>query len=265
MKAGTTTLFRRLGQHPEISLPEIKEPHFFSREERWAKGVGWYSSIFDGCDGTTGEASASYSSAISAPVVARRMAEIVPGVRIIYALRHPVERMRSHYRHQVIRARESRPFPEAAASLEDNEYLSGSLYGEVLESFLDHFDAGQLLIYRLEDLDSADSDIWARILRHIGVSFVDMPEDRHNISSETTQFTPAMRWLWDRGLIPEIRMPRTLRRIGKRILTRDPGARSDLLATAREPLDATIEARLLRDQAQLSRLMGSKEAGWLGL
>jgi hypothetical protein len=261
MKAGTTTLFRRLGQHPEIALPEVKEPHFFSWDQRWAKGQEWYHSLFESCDGITGEASASYSYAATADLVARRMSGVIPAARLIYSLRDPIERIRSHYRHQVIRARESRTFPEAVQGV-DNEYVTASLYGEVVNAYLRHFDNEQLLIFRLEDLDIPASDTWATLLRHIGATEAEMPEDRHNISSETIQFTPAFRWLWDRGMVPSVRMPRPIRRIGKRLLTRDPGARSELLATSETPLNDEVRARLVEDQALLGRLTRSSRLAW---
>ena len=38
MKAGSTTLFRRLEEHPGVAAGGAKEPNFFSREENYAKG-----------------------------------------------------------------------------------------------------------------------------------------------------------------------------------------------------------------------------------
>jgi hypothetical protein len=45
MKCGTTPLFRWLGEQPEIRIPEIKEPHFFSRKERWFRALDWCGSL----------------------------------------------------------------------------------------------------------------------------------------------------------------------------------------------------------------------------
>ena len=73
MKAGTTTLFRRLASVPGITLPDTKEPHFFSSEQTWSRGLDWYCSLFDGCDGITGEASASYSDAATSGLVSERI------------------------------------------------------------------------------------------------------------------------------------------------------------------------------------------------
>ena len=45
-KAGTTTLFNILKQHPDIFLPSTKEAHFFDKEERYQKGISWWISTF---------------------------------------------------------------------------------------------------------------------------------------------------------------------------------------------------------------------------
>ena len=48
MKAGTTSVFHWLGSIPSVSLPEVKEPGYFSNDERWDRGWDWYSGLFDG-------------------------------------------------------------------------------------------------------------------------------------------------------------------------------------------------------------------------
>ena len=80
LKSGTTTLFRWLATHPGTSL-KTKEPHFFSGEAAWGRGIDWYRSLFEaaGDDVVTGEASATYTSMAAAPIAAARIAEVVPG------------------------------------------------------------------------------------------------------------------------------------------------------------------------------------------
>src|ERR1044071_2192855 len=46
-KAGTTTLYEILKQHPDIFLPKkIKETKFFVYEEKFQKGRAWYEKEF---------------------------------------------------------------------------------------------------------------------------------------------------------------------------------------------------------------------------
>jgi len=37
MKSGTTSLYHWLGQHPSVRLSAVKDPQFFSREDRWER------------------------------------------------------------------------------------------------------------------------------------------------------------------------------------------------------------------------------------
>lgn len=254
MKAGTTTLFRRLAEVDGIQLPETKEPHFFSLDGRWARGQQWYESLFRGCTGITGEASASYSNAARADVTAERMASVVPDAKILYAIRDPVERMRSHYRHQVLRARETRPLGRALADSE-NEYLACSLYGEVLKAYRTSFPAEQILVYRLDELDDPAGRAWTKILTHIGSAPAPMPPEHHNVSAEKRRFTRPLLWLWERGLEPEKYLPSPVRRFGKAVLTRQAAIDRGPLATVDEPIpDFVLErlqadARVLREMA----------------
>lgn len=64
----------------------------------------------------TGEASASYADPRVAGVVAERMSALVPDVRLVYLVREPVARLRSHYLHEYQRSRERRPLLEAPVS-----------------------------------------------------------------------------------------------------------------------------------------------------
>jgi hypothetical protein len=261
MKAGTTTLFNRLGRVTGFTLPDVKEPHFFSNDERWALGVGWYQSLFEGCSGITGEASVSYSDAAIARTVSERMADVMPQVRIVYALRDPVERMRSHYRHQVLRARESRPF-HIAASDPSSEYVTRSLYGSTLKSYNVAFPAQQILLFRLEDLDSPGSGAWERILAHLGAEPAPMPDDRYNESSEKRQFTRPLLWLWERNLIPSRMAPAPIRRLGKSVLTRRRDNKSGLLASAESPVPEPIREILRADQNVLHGMGGNFRISW---
>ena len=46
MKGGTSSLYRYLFDHPQIFMPALKEPLFFS--SNWERGLEWYEGLFDG-------------------------------------------------------------------------------------------------------------------------------------------------------------------------------------------------------------------------
>ncbi|MBA3583056.1 MAG: sulfotransferase domain-containing protein, partial [Gemmatimonadetes bacterium] len=129
MKSGTTTLFEWLADQPEFALPALKEPNFFSDDRQWRKGLGWYGGLFADAppDCLVGEASVRYTGASLSAIAAERMAATVPHARLIYLVRHPIDRIRSQYRHWAIVMRGSKTLVEAL-NKPDNELVGRSLY-----------------------------------------------------------------------------------------------------------------------------------------
>jgi hypothetical protein len=129
-KAGTTSLYQYLAQHPQVYMSPIKEPCYFSEEirpenlapeirgdprkvdeylagpmtERKFGGpvVRWqdYLRLFEGVrdEVAIGEASVIY---LWSPTAARNIARAVPDARILIVLRDPIERLWSQYRDMV--------------------------------------------------------------------------------------------------------------------------------------------------------------------
>ena len=105
-KSGTTTLHTLLKEHPEVEMASIKEPRFFTELERcdlyarngtWNKGFDWYHGLFSTNSPLKGEASTMYFSAEDAP---GKISEYNPDMKIIFLMRHPVDRLYSHYWHE---------------------------------------------------------------------------------------------------------------------------------------------------------------------
>ncbi len=96
-KCATTTLWSLLGDHPQIFMCDPKEPHYFSVPERYAQGIQWYESLFEGAGDAIaiGEASASYAGARYGQVASERIFETLPNARLIYCVRHPLRRIES--------------------------------------------------------------------------------------------------------------------------------------------------------------------------
>tara|TARA_B100000674_G_scaffold371395_1_gene313771 strand:+ start:778 stop:1575 length:798 start_codon:yes stop_codon:yes gene_type:complete len=95
-KAGTTTLQKLLGNHPNIYLPAQKELHFFSLH--YNKGLSWYGNHFlDSSDKSCiGEITPYY---LFHPYAAQRIYNTLGSIRIIILLRDPLARTISHYGH----------------------------------------------------------------------------------------------------------------------------------------------------------------------
>jgi hypothetical protein len=79
-----------------------KEPNFFSDDAQFSKGIDWYKSLFSGANPVSllGEASTHYSKLPTYPETIRRLKETVPGAKFVYVMRHPIDRLISHYIHE---------------------------------------------------------------------------------------------------------------------------------------------------------------------
>jgi Sulfotransferase family len=160
MKCGTSALHRLLDCHPDISMSEPKELNFFFGPDQadggswatgnWHRGVAWYARQFDARATVRGESSPGYTSPAH-PEAARRMAALVPGARLLYLVRDPVERAVSQYRHHHAEGSERRRLAEALLD-PDSQYLARSRYHDRLAPFLAHFERRAIAILCQEEL-----------------------------------------------------------------------------------------------------------------
>ena len=108
-RAGTTTIYNHLKDHPDVYLPAQKrpEPHFFLKESEYARGISYYEERFFSArrdERAVGEASTSY---LFGQQVPKRIRAALPGVKLICVLRNPVERAFSSPDHPTYPANKS--------------------------------------------------------------------------------------------------------------------------------------------------------------
>lgn len=178
MKAGTTSLFHYLGAHPQVATPQYKAPEFFIEEANWHRGLDWYRRQFPpvGADVVAvGEASNSYAKYPRYPGVPQRISALLPEARLIYVVREPVTRIRSHYQTRVAEGSEKAPFAEAVFS--NPIYLDYSRYAMQLEQYLAHFRREQLLVITSEELRGQRAATMRRVFAFIGVDPDVTPEE----------------------------------------------------------------------------------------
>jgi len=102
MKSATSTLQEQLARQPGIFMSEPKEPNFFSDDQQYAMGIGWYGELFKPAPAGNllGEASTHYTKLPTYPRTLKRLQEHLPNAKFIYVMRHPVDRLISHYIHE---------------------------------------------------------------------------------------------------------------------------------------------------------------------
>jgi len=233
MKGGTTSLHHYLRQHPDVYMPERKELKFFVDRYagdapvkflgpcNWGLGLEWYRQWFRDAEDAraVGEASPNYTKWPDYPDVPERIAATIPDARLIYIVRHPIDRMRSHYLHDVAKGRQ--PLPIDRALLEDTRYLHASRYATQIQRYLEWFDADQLLVITSDDLRHHRERTVARALRFIGVDDSLMPEnlDVEAWVTGSRRVQTGVTWRVRRlGIVPHL--PAAVRAAGKRALTR---------------------------------------------
>ncbi|MDP8961819.1 MAG: sulfotransferase [Actinomycetota bacterium] len=189
MKAGTSSLASYLASHPDVFVTNPKEPDFFIAGANWERGLHWYAQLFTQAKegALLGEASTSYTKHPICTGAPARIRATVPDARLIYLLRDPIDRVVSHYRHELLRGRETRPLITALD--QDERYLAPSRYGAQLERYLDHFDSSQLLVLYSEDLLDRREETVRKALIHIGAD----PDRAHHDFDWTAHTTAQAR------------------------------------------------------------------------
>lgn len=259
-KCGTESLHAYLSGHPEVFI-HPKELRYFTREFNLERGADWYREQFSGAGSALaiGEGSNAYTRDPVYGGAAARIHRSLPNVRLIYVIRHPIDRIRSHYRHRLVQGTEWRS-PETAIR-EDPAYLAASCYGRQLELYRRHFPAEQILTLRLPDLVSRPEPTLARLCRFLGVS-----------ETPGTAF-PSINVTADRIITPQllrnlarfpaakpyvVRASRRLRRAGLGGAVPAGETPFELSRRTREDLAATFG----KDRELLSRLVGESFDEW---
>lgn len=102
MKCATSTLHDQLAHHEYFYMSKLKEPNFFSDDNVFSKGSAWYASLFEQAESgqLCGESSTHYTKLPTYPDTVERIKSFYPRMKFIYIMRHPVDRLVSHYIHE---------------------------------------------------------------------------------------------------------------------------------------------------------------------
>jgi hypothetical protein len=250
-----------------------KEPHYFVaeytegvtwRRGTWQNGEAWYRSLF--ADATSsparGEASTTYTKWPEYPGVPERIAALLPDVKLLYLVRDPIERMRSHYQHEFIRRAERRPIDQAF--VEDPQYLNASRYSTQIAQYLEYFAPSQLMVLTTDQLRDDRAATLSRVYRFIGVAVDVVPENIDKVVFASTERRVHRMEFTQRTLnqLRETRLvkilPRSVRSAGKNVLTTPPTEKpwpsQETVAMLREELRGEMEG--------LRPFLGEDFDGW---
>jgi hypothetical protein len=184
-RCGTTSLYAWLQQHPQIFLPDKKEPTYF------AHGYGihepsLYRQLFVGAEGklAIGEASTAYLSAPESPEWIRRE---LGEPRLIVVLRNPADRAFSLYKWMIMSGLEWLPTFERGLEAEAERvndhyfrwkcpehfynylYYSSGLYHDQLTRYFTTFGPERVQVLLFEELSEQREDVFKRLCEFVGV------------------------------------------------------------------------------------------------
>lgn len=251
MRSGTSSLRHYLSVHPEIFMASVKEVHFFDRH--FDLGVEWYRSHFADARSSSavGEATQTYMYDERA---LPRMADVLPGAKLIAILRNPVDRAYSHYWLNRALQRESLSFAEAVAAERDrladgderarfrHSYIDRGRYERQLTTVCERYSREALLVVLFEELRDSPVTTYRTICRFLGVDEGFAPDDLGQRINMYTTFRSVKLRDATRGL------PRPARNLVAHLNTKgssyppmEAGVRSLLLDTFRADNDALAE------------------------
>jgi hypothetical protein len=209
-RCGTTSLYYMLRQHPEIFMPEVKEPSFFCSYFQVIKDPISYFQLFNQCNGETaiGEASHVY---FSNPETSAILHLLFPDAKFILIFRNPTNRAYSLYqwtrnaRHEALesfeealeaelpRYRDPAFFKECPQYFWNFMYVRSSYYHIQWKRYLRFYSRDKFFVLSLYEL-SADPQYWVqRIYEFLGVTSSFCPPSEHLNAFDYPALNPSTR------------------------------------------------------------------------
>ena len=204
-KSGTTALHQFLGQHPEIYMSSIKEPHFFCSDfhlesdraytkQRFYdfRSESTYLQLFSRAKNVkvAGESSTNY---LYSQVAADKIHNFNPNAKIIIVLREPAKFLYSLHSHYVKFTEENETDFLTALSLESDRKQEKALsprvttpsylyysqrvqYYQQIKRYYDRFKPEQIKVVIFEDFKAANDEVFGDVLQFLEVDSSFTPE-----------------------------------------------------------------------------------------
>jgi hypothetical protein len=242
-RGGTTSLWRYLGEHPDV-LPLYPRPEqrkgMYYFDEQFARGDRWYRSHFPtrtrrdrprawGAPAVVGEATPYYLYHPLAPV---RAHAVVPDARILVVLRDPVERAYSHYKERCANDTEPLAFADAVAAEPDRlageaarieaepgyvsfvhrhcSYVDQGRYAPMLERWFAAYGRDRVLVEISEEMYADPQSTFDRVTDHLGIRRHALRDTRAHNAEPARDLDDATRARLVELLAPDVRATEAL-------------------------------------------------------
>jgi hypothetical protein len=201
-KAGTSSFYSWLSQHPEIyAIEEMKDFHYFLFPKFYSRGLPYLANFFRdaGSQKIILKGAVQY---IYFPEVAQRCFEFNPDLKLILILRNPVRRAYSAHQYLNKLGMDDCTFEEAIQRERDTdfteifdkakfEYLEHGFYTKQIESYLKWFPKSQLKILLYEELIEDKEIAIKETFKFLNISQDFKPEFEHLNRTGS----PKFRWI----------------------------------------------------------------------
>jgi hypothetical protein len=283
-KAGTTSLYDYLGQHPQVFLPFHKEPMYFGADldARYQKmSEQDYLHLFADAraDQRVGEASPWY---LYSTAAASEISAFSPSARIIVMLRNPVDVMYAQHSQLLFNQREDladfgaaleaegerrggERIPAGALRREALFYRHSVRFAEQLRRYLDVFGRERVHIIVYDDLRDDTAGVVRGTFEFLGVDPTQAVDLGIHNPNRSARLGLVQRLIY-RPPGPLRRLMPWLRRFPLAHRVRDMVVAANSQPEDRAPMDPELRRRLTRELApqvaELGQLIGRDLSAW---
>jgi len=256
MKSATSTLHEQLSLQDGIFMTTPKEPNYFSDDEVYAKGDGWYEALFfcakvgDLC----GESSTHYTKLPDYPLTLSRMSGKLKSPKLVYVMRHPVDRLVSHYIHQWSRQVITCDINQAINDYD--ELIDYGCYAKQIKPYIAEYGIENILFIFMEAIKERPQEQLNKVASFIGYRGQVLWQEtlpQQNVSSERIRTFPGYKLLIDNTFMARLRrnfIPRFVRGAIKGKLMKKN--RPEITAVNKERLENRFDLDLM----ELAEILG---------
>jgi len=209
MKCATTTLSAQLATQPGIFMvSNPKEIYFFSYDHYYERGLDWYLAHFEDAEPgeLCGEAATTYTQLPTYRDAALRLHRHLPQGKLIYVMRHPIDRLISQYIHQYSLRKITVDINQAIS--QHPELVEYSRYAMQLEPYLTRFGPEQILPSFFERVCGEPQLELERICQFIGYPGTpqwDFQMSPKNVSKERIMKIPLLNFFRKSSALEPVR------------------------------------------------------------
>lgn len=178
-KCATTWVYQCLRDHPDIAAPSQDRIHYYDMHYHY--GRAWYDAKFNVKNTHNNPCyfDPTYTY-IRDGQIAKKIQHDFPDAKIIFALRHPIERAFSHYWHEKKKGKINHHFSDILNHYDlYADWVMPGLYATNIQPYIDCFGVKNILPVKCDDIQKAPDIVFRNICNHAGIDNQFIPDALH--------------------------------------------------------------------------------------